>query len=77
MRKTTQRHGETPENVFTEVVDGGTFPSLEVTVNAKGQYQYAIKLYYENVRDLISLSLDDLEAFDRRFRASFPIAGKD
>lgn len=56
----TQRSGQTPENVWSEITTGDTPNSIEVSTTAKGAAQISVKLYYASPDDAITRSADDL-----------------
>jgi len=55
----TYRTGDEGHN-FTETVVGDAPSSVEISVNAKGQGQISVKLYYQNVTALLESSRVDL-----------------
>ena len=70
MRQTT-RTGEAPENNFVETATNDTHSCVEVSVTAKGFYQYAAKFYYASVDDLLAQAVEDVARFDAQFRQQF------
>jgi hypothetical protein len=52
-------------------------PNIAVWVNAKGGYQYSVRFQYTSNEELLTCGIHDLQEFDEKFRASFPIAGKE
>lgn len=70
--KVTTRSSENPEHRFMETVEGGQPPSLEVTMNAKGLYQYAVKFYFRDAADLLENGSEVARQFDQQFRLAFP-----
>jgi hypothetical protein len=50
-------------------------PVVSIWVNAKGKYQYSIRLNYASNAELLEKSVDDLLEFDLKIRNKFPLAG--
>lgn len=77
MTRTVTRESTAPELSFREIYEGETPCSLDITLNAKGQYQYALKLYFTAEGNpalratQLAYLLDTAEAFDRDFRERF------
>ena len=70
-----QWNGQTIEPAYPDdkrIYEGGMASALEVTMNAKGLYQYSAKLYFRDVEDLLARGCDLAEQLDRQFRAAFP-----
>ena len=58
-----------PSNSFTELVEE-TLDSVELTRNAKGDYQWSIKLYGDTIQPDGNVMIK-LERIDRQLRESF------
>lgn len=70
MRK-TERAGATPENVFSEITSGDAPCSIELTRNAKGDYQWSIKIYLADDHDLQARGALIVEHVDQQLRRKF------
>jgi hypothetical protein len=58
---------------YLEVTEGATPSSLEVSMNARGLYQYTVKLYIgEPTVEALEAALATVQQLDRRFRRAIP-----
>jgi len=72
--KETRRTGDEGQN-FTETVVGDAPCNIEVTVNARGYGQVAVKLYYQNVETLLAAAQGDLTRALGKAQAALATAG--
>lgn len=72
MQIVRKREGQAPENMFIESALEPASSSVEISVNAKGLYQYTLKLYVPSDADLLDV-VNRMRAFDVHFRAQFPV----
>lgn len=70
MRK-TERSGVAPENVFSEITTGDAPSSIEVTRNARGDYQWSIKVYMQDSQTLKVYGTEVLRGIDAQLRERF------
>lgn len=71
--KKVVRTGSAADQNFTETTEGTDYlqNTLEVSVNAKGYYQYSIKFSFASAEDLAANGTTLAAEFDQRFRAKF------
>ena len=74
MSTTTTRTGDEGQN-FQQTTMGETPNSVEVSLNAKGQAQVSIKLYYGSPIEMASLAPAYLSAILKDVRASLASQG--
>jgi hypothetical protein len=74
MATTSRRQGDPGQN-FEQVTEGELTSSVEVSLNAKGQAQWSIKLYYPDPAAMIDRSGDELELVARGIHAALTALG--
>lgn len=71
MTPARKREGQTPDNMFVEYAEPAAASSVEITMNAKGQYVYTLKLYFAPTLSPVEL-LAQAKAFDVQFKQQYP-----
>lgn len=80
-RTTTRTNEHTPNDSFTEVTTGDAPSSVEISLTAKGQLQWSVKLYYDTPDAMLFRLDNDLKRVDIRVKkfaeeSGYTLAGR-
>ena len=74
-RTTTRTNEHTPNDSFVETTTGDAPSSVEVSLNAKGNVQWSIKLYYPSPDEMHAHMNADLVRIDEQVKKFIDICG--
>lgn len=73
--KTITRESPVPEQRYQEKIEGDLPHSVEISTNAKGAAQFAIKLHYESVAEITENVKRDLQSAIGEIKCALAEAG--